>query len=85
VPITIEPMTAKEKVLEQAPSWSEDDAQVALRAVEHKHQTEPESTAAEDPGEPETVWMPESWKTFEDGTPQPDWTALIRADRDHGH
>jgi hypothetical protein len=26
-------MTAKEKVLEQAPRWSEHDAQIALRAV----------------------------------------------------
>ncbi len=33
----------------------------------------------------EMVGVPESWKTFEDGTPQPDWTALIREDRDHGH
>jgi hypothetical protein len=28
-------------------------------------------------GEPETAWMPESWKTFEDGTPQPDWLATL--------
>jgi hypothetical protein len=39
----------------------------------------------EESGEPVTVGLPESWKTFDDGTPQPDWTALIRADRDHGH
>jgi hypothetical protein len=35
--------------------------------------------------EPVVVGLPESWKTFEDGTPQPNWTALIRADRDSGH
>lgn len=29
--------------------------------------------------------LPEAWQTFEDGTPQPDWTAIIRADRDHAH
>jgi hypothetical protein len=31
------------------------------------------------------VGLPEAWKTFEDGTPQPNWTALIREDRDRGH
>lgn len=35
--------------------------------------------------EPEVVGLPEAWKTFEDGTPQPNWTALIREDRDRGH
>ena len=46
-------MTAKEKVLALAPRWSEDDAEVALRAVEGKHQAEDESILVEDkrPGE----------------------------------
>jgi len=26
--------------------------------------------------------LPEAWKTFEDGTPQPDWVALLREARD---
>ncbi len=30
-------MTAKEKVLEMAPRWSEHDAEIALRAVEREH------------------------------------------------
>jgi len=30
-------MTAKEKLLEAAPGWSEHDAEVALRAVELEH------------------------------------------------
>jgi hypothetical protein len=30
-------MTAKELLLERAPGWSEYDAEVALRAVERKH------------------------------------------------
>ena len=34
-------MTAKETLLLQAPSWSEHDAEVALRAVEHEHETTP--------------------------------------------
>jgi hypothetical protein len=33
-------MTAKELVLERARNWSEDDAEAALRAVEHKHASE---------------------------------------------
>ena len=35
--------------------------------------------------EDDVVGLPEAWKTFEDGTPQPNWTALIREDRDRGH
>lgn len=54
-------MTAKEKLLERAPRWSEEQAEAALRAVE---------------GEPEMVGVPEAWKTFEDGTPTPNWVAL---------
>lgn len=34
-------MTAKETLLLQAPSWSEHDAEVALRAVEHEHEQTP--------------------------------------------
>jgi hypothetical protein len=41
-------MTAKEKVLALVPRWSEDDAEVALRAVEDKHQAQDESILAED-------------------------------------
>ena len=33
-------VTAKEKVLELAPQWSEHDAEVALRAVESEHEDE---------------------------------------------
>jgi hypothetical protein len=31
-------ITAKEKVLELAPRWSEHDAEIALRAVEREHE-----------------------------------------------
>ncbi len=41
-------MTAKEKVLALAPRWSEDDAEVALRAVEGKHRAKGESILVED-------------------------------------
>jgi hypothetical protein len=30
-------MTAKEQLLQQAPGWSEHDAEVALRAVQREH------------------------------------------------
>jgi hypothetical protein len=62
-------MTAKEKLLERVPRWSEEQAEVALRAVE---------------GEPEMVGAPEAWKTFEDGTPTPNWVAL-RDEARRGH
>jgi hypothetical protein len=38
-------MTAKEKLLKEAPRWSEHDAQVALRAVEREHNGETEQKA----------------------------------------
>lgn len=38
-------MTAKEKLLKEAPRWSERDAQVALRAVEREHNGETEQKA----------------------------------------
>lgn len=30
-------MTAKEQLLQEAPSWSEHDAEIALRAVQREH------------------------------------------------
>jgi hypothetical protein len=33
-------MTAKEQVLQQAPQWTEDDAEIALRAVEHRRDSD---------------------------------------------
>jgi hypothetical protein len=53
--------------------------------IEDKRLAEQRRRENDEWGEPETVGLPESWKTFDDGTPQPNWTALIRADRDHGH
>jgi hypothetical protein len=60
-------VTAKERLLKEVARWSERDAQVALCAVEHHH------TAAA--RKPEMVGLPEAWKTFEDGTPVPNWVA----------
>jgi hypothetical protein len=66
-------MTAKERLLKEVARWSERDAEVALRAVERDH------AAAAD--EPEMVGLPEAWKTFEDGTPVPNWVALLHETR----
>jgi hypothetical protein len=64
-------MTAKELLLQEAPTWTEEQAERALRAVK------------EDPeGDSETAWIPESWRTFEDGTPAPDWEAAVRRSRE---
>lgn len=30
---------------------------------------------------PTTLPMPEEWRTFEDGTPQPDWVAILHESR----
>jgi hypothetical protein len=45
-----------------------------------------ENGASDEPreDEPVVVGLPESWRTFEDGTPQPNWVAAVRRVRD-GH
>jgi hypothetical protein len=70
-------MTAKEQLEMLAPTLSEDQAALALRAID-----EP-SAARND--EDDVVGLRDRWRTFEDGRPQPDWAALIREDRDQGH
>ena len=72
-------MTAKELLVQRAPRATEEQAQRALEVLEAPL----EPGAADD--DTQTVWMPDSWRTFADGTPQPDWTDSIRADRDRGH
>jgi len=61
-------VTAKERLLAEAPSWTEEQAEAALRAVESN-------------GEPEMAELPEAWRTLEDGTPAPNWVALIERSR----
>lgn len=67
-------MTAKELLLKRVATASEEQAERALLALD----AEPPSTVDE---EPDVVGLPESWKTFEDGTPQPNWVAAIRRSR----
>lgn len=70
---TLSAMTAKERVLAEAPAWTEEQAEAALRAAEGNGQTEPEMAE-----------LPETWKRFDDGTPVPNWVALLERSR-QGH
>ncbi len=82
-------MTTKERLHELVDELSELEADDALRMLIARLNTLQANGASsesdEEIDEPVVVGLPESWKTFEDGTPQPNWTALIRADRDSGH
>ena len=79
-------MTAKEKVLEHLPNWSEEQAERALVAAESEHgpilvedkrPAEQRQREVEEWGEPEMVGLPEHLKTFEDGSPVPNWVAAL--------
>jgi hypothetical protein len=54
-----------------APGRTEEQADVALRAVESD-------------GEPEMAELPQAWRTFDDGTAVPNWVALLERSR-RGH
>ena len=58
-------MTAKEKLRAQVDELSEAEA-AAARIVVERTSSNPE---------PGMVGLPESWRTFEDGTPVPNWVA----------
>jgi hypothetical protein len=58
-------MTAKEKLRAQVDELSEAEAAAARIVVERT----PRAPDAE------MVGLPESWQTFEDGTPVPNWVA----------
>jgi hypothetical protein len=86
MPDTIGPVTAKEKVLEHLPNWTDEQAERALTAaesergpirVEDRRPPEQVRCSTEEWGEPEMVGLPEHLKTFEDGTPVPNWVAAL--------
>ncbi|HEX2161385.1 MAG TPA: hypothetical protein VHF88_06140 [Thermoleophilaceae bacterium] len=60
-------MTAKEKLRAQVEELSEAEAAAARIVVER--------TPIDLDTEPEMVGLPELWRTFEDGTPVPNWVA----------
>lgn len=60
-------------MLAEAPGWTEEQAEAALRAAEGNGQAEPKMAE-----------LPEPWKRFDDGTPVPNWAALLERSR-RGH
>jgi hypothetical protein len=64
-------MTAKEKLLQEAQSWSEREAEIALAAVERA-----------DDGEPEVAPLPEGFGETLTGEPMPNVVAAVRRSRD---
>jgi len=62
-------MTAKELLLQEAPSWSEVQAMRAL-------------LAAEDEPEPDVVGLPQGWGETLTGEPMPNVVAAVRRVRD---
>jgi hypothetical protein len=66
-------MTTREKahaLLDELPD-AELDEVVKQLEVRHEERTEPEMAE-----------LPESWKTFEDGTPVPNWVAALHEARE---
>jgi hypothetical protein len=66
-------MTTREKahaLLDELPD-AELDEIVKQLEVRHEEQSEPEMAA-----------LPEAWKTFEDGTPVPNWVAALHEARE---
>jgi hypothetical protein len=66
-------MTAKEKLLLRVPDWTDEQAEIALRAVE--------SDAVE---EPEMAPLPAGWGETLTGEPMPNVVAAVHRSRD-GH
>lgn len=72
---TLPDMSAKEKLIREVLDLEERDAVRAKIVI---------SADWLDEGKPETTELPEAWKTFDDGTPAPNWVALVRDSR-RGH
>jgi hypothetical protein len=64
-------MTAKEKLLQEAPGWSEREAEIALAAVQHA-----------DDGRTEVAPLPEGFGETLTGEPMPNVVAAVRRSRD---
>jgi hypothetical protein len=75
-------VNARKKVLREAPGWTEHQAERALRAA-GEASSEPDESAVEAANANSHV--PEALRFFSSGRPQPDWTAIIRRDRELGH
>jgi hypothetical protein len=70
-------MTTWEKAHALLDELPDSDVHEVLGLLEIRREEQAES-------EPEMAELPEAWKTFEDGTPVPNWVALVREGR-RGH
>ena len=62
------PMTAREKAHALLDELSDVELDEIVRLTEVRH---------EESAEPEMAELPEAWKTFEDGSPVPNWVAAV--------
>jgi hypothetical protein len=67
---TIREMTTREKAHRLLDELPESEVEPVIEFIASRRE-----------GEPEMAELPEAWKTFEDGTPQPNWVALLHESR----
>jgi len=65
---TIDCMTTREKAHALLDELSDAELDEVVKLIEVRHV---------ESAEPEMAELPESWKTFEDGTPVPNWVAAL--------
>jgi hypothetical protein len=66
-------MTTREKAHALLDELSDEELDEIIRQLEVRH---------EEQAEPEMAELPEAWKTFEDGTPVPNWVAALHEARE---
>ncbi len=71
----------KAELLEQIDAITEEEA-AGVKLI-YTPDWPDKATPIEEISRGDDVELPEAWKTFDDGTPQPDWVALLREAR-HG-
>lgn len=82
--------SSKERLHELVDELSEQEADetlelIVLRRKQGSSASTDQDDVSEDAGqEADVVGLPESWATFEDGTPQPNWVAAVHRSRS-GH
>lgn len=66
-------MTTREKAHALLDELSDAELDEVVKLIEVRH---------EETEEPEMAELPESWRTFEDGTPVPNWVAAVHEARE---
>jgi hypothetical protein len=66
-------MTTREKAHALLDELSDEELDEIIRQLEVRY---------EEQAEPEMAELPEAWKTFEDGTPVPNWVAALHEARE---